>query len=405
MNFNYLIILLIVLCSILSVAETNFVKNKKYLFWNISFYFSIYLFVLSLMKYLLGYHKENLIESFWNTKIITLVHYGIPLVIMAIIMPIILNLLFKENVVYLIRYFDSSLYFVLSLVFLLVRKMNNLTYCISFSVAAMVTLAAVVLKRIRAVYTGRIDIKNRIIEAFPVLICYFMTVVVYTPNELYLYNASDFPMSYWYFFWKLLLAGIIAVTVLMIGILLYLNETHIKFYITIMFALLAAGYIQGMFFNGNMAVLDGTNNNKYDNLDMCINISIWVILITAVIIFSVKRSDIAKKFMNVISIWITLIQVVSLAVIIITSNGTASKSEAVLTTDGMLEIGDKNNVIVFVLDKFDGSYVDEILEETPDFFEPLNDFVFYENATSMFCPTYDSIPYLLTGTEYQGGVK
>ncbi|MDE7029940.1 MAG: sulfatase-like hydrolase/transferase [Lachnospiraceae bacterium] len=105
--------------------------------------------------------------------------------------------------------------------------------------------------------------------------------------------------------------------------------------------------------------------------------------------------------MNVISVWIILIQIVSLGVMIVTSKDTSPKSELILTTEGMNEVGEKNNIIVFVLDKFDGSYIDEITEESPDFLLPLKDFVFYKNAVSAFCPTYNSIPFLLTGTEFE----
>ncbi len=404
MYSNYAIIFIIAVCSILSAMEVDCIKHKKFLFWKISFYFSAYLFIPSFMKYLLGYRKENLLDCFWNPRLITLVHYGIPLLIIAVIVPIILKILFKDNIIDIIRYFDSSLYFVLSLAFVLVRKINNKIYCMVFAIAVVATLMAVLLKKTKAVYAGVADIKNRIIESAPIFVCYFMTVVIYTPNELYLYNASDFPISYWYFFGKLLAAGVIVTIILLGGTLLYLNQVHIKLYLTVMFVLLTAGYIQGMFLNGNMAVLDGTADNSYDKSRIYINLIIWIIIAATVIIFTIKKSNVAERFMKVISIWITLIQLVSLAVIIISSDETAPKGEMALTTEGMLEVGEKNNIIVFILDKFDGSYVDEILEETPDFFEPLNDFVSYENATSMFCPTFNSIPYLLTGVEYRGGV-
>ncbi|MDE6622376.1 MAG: hypothetical protein K2K74_18180, partial [Lachnospiraceae bacterium] len=75
-------------------------------------------------------------------------------------------------------------------------------------------------------------------------------------------------------------------------------------------------------------------------------------------------------------------------------------SELALTTEGINEIGEENNIIIFILDKFDGTYIEKIADVSPGFFQPLNDFVYYKNATSAFCPTYDSIPFLLSGTEF-----
>lgn len=104
---------------------------------------------------------------------------------------------------------------------------------------------------------------------------------------------------------------------------------------------------------------------------------------------------------RIISIWLTLTQIVSLSVLIITSDDTVPKSEVALTTKGMLEIGNQNNIIVFVLDMFDGRTMDKIQESDAEFLKELNDFTYYTNATSNFCPTHNSIPFLLTGSEYE----
>lgn len=401
MNINYEIIILLLLCSLLSVIEVDFIKDKKYLFWKLSFYFSAFWFITSAVKYYLGYHKENLIESFWDMQFVTLVHYGVPLGVIAVLVPVILKLLFKEYAIKVIRYFDSALFFTLSFTFFFARKINNKTYCAAFLLAVIITLAAIVLKSYKGeAYIGRSDIKKTLVEIIPVLLLYFVTIVIYTPNELYLNNASDFPMSYWYFFWKLLLAGGIVTFFLLTGMLLYLNQKHMKLYRTLLFAFLTIGYIQGLFLNGSMGILDGTVNNVYSNFTLYFNLGVWILLIGMIHIFSWKKYDAAQKLMKVISIWVILIQIVSLGTMIITSKNTSPKSEMTLTTEGMNEIGSKNNIIVFVLDKFDGSYVDEIIEEDPDFLQPLNDFTFYQNAVSEFCPTYDSIPFLLTGTEF-----
>lgn len=400
MNFRYGIIILLIICSVLSAIELNFIEERKKLFWKISFYLGIYLFIMSFTKYYLGYHKENLIESFWNVQPITFVHYGIPLAVIAVTVPFLLKILFKEKTDKVIRYFDSALFFTLSFTFFIVRKINNKTYSIAFLMAVVVTGAAVLFKSYwEGAYTSRKDIKKKALEAAPVLLYYLVTVVIYTPNELYLNNAADFPMSYWYFFGKLLLSGVIVAVFLMIGILLYLNQKHMKLYLTLLFAFLTAGYIQGLFLNGRMGVLDGTENNAYDLLKICINLTVWIVIIGAVLIFSFKKQDTAQKFMKVVSIWIILIQIISLGTMLVTSKDTTPKSELALTTEGMNVIGEKNNIIVLVLDKFDRSYMDEITEKSPDFFQPLNDFTFYENAVSAFCPTYNSIPFLLSGTE------
>jgi hypothetical protein len=116
--------------------------------------------------------------------------------------------------------------------------------------------------------------------------------------------------------------------------------------------------------------------------------------------FYILKKSLAEKVIRIVSIWLVLIQVVSLGTLIITTDNVEDKGGWELTTEGMLDISQNGNILVFVLDKFDGRIMDEILEDNPDFLEPLNDFTYYTNATSEFYPTACSIPYLLSGTEY-----
>ncbi|MDE6853121.1 MAG: LTA synthase family protein, partial [Lachnospiraceae bacterium] len=78
----------------------------------------------------------------------------------------------------------------------------------------------------------------------------------------------------------------------------------------------------------------------------------------------------------------------------------SKKDEYVLTTEGMLEVDDENNVIVFVLDWFDGQIFDWIENEDPAFLKPLSDFTYYKNTTSCYAYTTLSVPYMLSGVKY-----
>ncbi|MDE6619683.1 MAG: hypothetical protein K2K74_04160, partial [Lachnospiraceae bacterium] len=167
MYLKYGIIVLLIAFSFLSAVELDFAKEKKELFWKISFYFSAYLFLVSFIKYYLGYYKENLLESFWDIGLSTFVHYGVPLVIIAAAAPVILKLLFKEKITQIIRYFDSAMFLTLSLTFFFVRKINNKTYCIAFFAASLITIAALLLRKTKGVYVDRSEIKKKAIEAAP----------------------------------------------------------------------------------------------------------------------------------------------------------------------------------------------------------------------------------------------
>lgn len=394
---------MVVICSLLATIVYIGMRKeeKRYSFYVFSAFLAAYYFMLSAMKYYLGYRNENLFESFWDAQNATYVHYGIPLIVVSVIVPVALHFVFKDIACKIIRFFDSVMFLVLSFAWLLVREINNRTYCIVFLVALVISVIAIgYLKKNELKYVWGKDTKKHFTSVLPFILYWLIAVAIYIPNELYLNNASDFPMSYWYFFGLLLLGSIIAVIILLCGMMIYLTEKQMNIFCTLLFILLIVGYIQGMFLNGSMGVLDGTGQS-WDVGQYVLNLAIWIVLAAVISALRIWKKEKAHKIMQIICIWLALTQVVSLGVLMLSSDGTEPKSELVLTTDGMMEVGESDNIIVFVLDKFDGRRMDEILEEAPDFLEPLKDFTYYINATSEFSPTENSIPFLLTGTEYQ----
>jgi hypothetical protein len=356
---------------------------------------------MSGMKLILGHSQETFFESFWNIQGITFLHYIIPMIIIAILMPVFIKVVLKENGMNFIKIFDSCAFLVFFFSIICTREFNNLIFCFTFMIAALLALVTYVHHRNDILEFALNDrYMERIRKLTIVLLYWIITVVIYSPNELYLTNSDDFPISYWYFFGKLLLAGILMFAIALVGGMAYLAAIHVDMMCGGLFALVTMGYIQGMFLNGNMNNLDG-DIQKWDNSRIAINLILWIVVIAVFMGFYIKKRIVAEKVVKFGSIWLILIQMVSLVVLIITSDGIGTKSGLELTTNGMLEIGDENNILVFVLDKFDGRRISEILDDEPDFLEPLSDFTYYTNVTSEFYPTYCSIAYLITGTEYE----
>ena len=150
-----------------------------------------------------------------------------------------------------------------------------------------------------------------------------------------------------------------------------------------------------------MGVLDGTRQNSFNNKAVVLNLVLWGLITAAGILFFTVKRQTAKKLMKVVCIYIVLIQVVSLFVLLISSDPSVYHNDKyVLTTDGMVEVSSDDNILVLVLDKFDGRYMDWVLEDDPDFLSPLNDFTNYTNASGEFPGTFTGVPYLLSGTPF-----
>ena len=412
MQQGYGIIVLLILCAFIATVEYVFIKNRegssgtvvkciqRYAFHVFSLFFATFFFVMSAVKYYLGYQVESLFESFWNMQLVTFVHYGIPMLLMAVIGPVIVVFVFRGFEWRIIRFFNSSMFFTLVYAYFLVRKISNKVYCTAFVIALCATLFAIFyLKKHDIFYASDGNMKKEIVEKLPFVLFWGVLIAFYTPNELYLNNASDFPISYWYFFGKLFLSCVLMMVLIMAGMLLYLTRKQLDIFCTLLFSILMMGYVQGAFLNGDMGSLDGSEH-VWETSQIVLNLLIWILCVVILMALTVWKMKTVQKVMRVVCVWIVLTQIVSLGVLIISSDDTQSKSELLLTTDGILEVGEEKNVIVFVLDMFDGRRMDDILEKNPAFLEPLKDFTYYRNATSEFFPTDNCIPFLLTGTEF-----
>lgn len=402
MNIEVGIVLFLTVISIIPVLESIVFKRRRYTLLVYVFYFVINYFVLSAVKGYLGYWETSLFESFWDAQFSTFIHYGIPMIIIDIVAPIILKIILKDKDIDVIRYFVSAYFMTFSLCFLTASKVTNKVSCVAFGAAFIITLCS-----IRKIFQGSCKYikeeqwKERFVFTIPFILLYFVTVVIYTPSELYLKNAADFPMPFWYYLGGLILIGVIVCAVLLLGMIVLMEKVHVECFAVIIFVLVTTGYIQGLFFNGDMGVLDGTSQNLYSSSKIVLNLVLWGVITAAVVLFYKIRRQAAKKVMKAVSIYIVLIQVVSLFVLLISSDKSVFRSdESVLTTDGMVEVSSGDNIIVLVLDKFDGRYMDMVLEDDPDFLSPLHDFTYYTNASSEFPGTNTGIPYLLSGTPF-----
>lgn len=362
------------------------------------FYFAIYYGIMSMVKLILGNVEETLFESFWSAEVHTYVHYGIPMAIFSILVPILLKIVFKEKGFTVITTMNAILFAEIAVVFICGIRMENNVFTTMF-------LASGIIAVIYA-WFAKEPTENAVEKDFVLMICAWMLWIVLTvisiPNEMYLTNLSEFPVSYWRFLIVILVGGILIGGIGMIGSSLFLTPRFYKGVAISIIAISTMGYIQSMFLNGELAAMDG-EIQVWSMAQRLVNSIIWIIGIVMFLLVGFRKKSILKVFKG-ICIYIVAIQIVSNAVLIITTDTSEQKIGEALTTQDALSIHAENNVIVFLLDKFDGEIMDEILSENAEFVEPLKDFVYYENATSLFARTSMAIPYMLTGTDWPEGM-
>lgn len=224
-----------------------------------------------------------------------------------------------------------------------------------------------------------------------------ITLLIFGPYEIYISNRNDFEFVFKDFYWIPLLVGLgYFIIVTMLGLILPVKVS--KILLNLEFALTLCCYIQAMFLNGKMEALLG-QKVSWDLITISFNLCIWLAIIVAVFIVSRKLKEKADVGFQFISFAITAMQLVALVSLLLTTDVLVSNGakKGYPSADGMLSLSKEKNVVVFLLDYFDGRTMDVVLQEYPDIVSELEGFTYYPNATSVHSRTFPSVTYLLTG--------
>lgn len=377
--------------------------NKSFIVKNIYFYVVVFYGVMSVIKVFKGEGRMTLFTSFINIESTTYIHYGIPLAIGAVALPFLIKFIFGyEKGQVFIGQFCSVFSFVIGLEFLVCGVITSYNYIIVCIAAFLISLGVVFLYKGEVRFCKKGEAKDRLLFILPIIFLWTITVLIFEPNQMLLINLDEFSIPYFSFLGIMLVEGaVLTMVYLLIGVFI-LSDRQLKAFGTIIFGISIAGYVQGNFLNGEMLLMDGTVQT-WGSTQKIVNGIVWLVIVALAVYvnYNARHRSICKKIVQGICVFICLMQVLSLIFMIITTEFPDEEDKFVLTTNSMLELDKENNVIVFILDWFDRQIMDDILEQQPDFTKNLKDFTDYTNATSCYAYTAMSVPYLLTGVEWE----
>lgn len=243
--------------------------------------------------------------------------------------------------------------------------------------------------------------------AFSLTFCFFSVTEVFAANRAeLLFNFRDFLP------WILIAAFCGTVIA---AALIWIPGKKIGRFIAAFFVWLTVmGYVQSTFLNGS-AGLAGDDREAFElGAPAVINLVIWIAALTAVVALSLRLKEETLR---------TVVTVAMIAVIGMQAAGfftnlpkltkdrfdmTAEEgaeaddmlvAASYLSTDGMMETASKNNVYVLILDRLDVYYVNNILKQDPDFFEPLTGFTYYGDNLSLYSRTFPGAATIIAGQD------
>lgn len=395
---NVLILLLIptVISTILTWWKTgkkfSYVKDLRYLF----FYSIVYFVLFSAGKIIVGYSKRTLLDAFSGIGKMTFVHYLPILLVLSIIFPmLILKLIIRDKIYAYLSNFISFFLMLIVIKLFISHYIYNLDVCI-FAILSIVV--AFVRKERQNIVASKEAFIQRLKISIPVALFAATTVFVYFPATLYIMNMEEFQISPAYYLGILCLYSTVIV-VLYCSLFSYFMVTE-DFIIgnAAIGVFTFCGYIQANFLNGKMMSLDG-NMQEWEQSVQISNIIVWIIITIILLAVLIIQKRKATKLYIYVMCSLVIMQVVSLTGLIVSYDWSKNSVQHYMSANHTLDLDDKNNVIVFVLDWFDEKLVENLYSDEPEAFEEFNNFTWYQNTTSRYAFTGLSIPYLLTGVD------
>ncbi len=190
----------------------------------------------------------------------------------------------------------------------------------------------------------------------------------------------------------------LGVFTLLSAVLMLLRGRVLNVALSLLFGLLLAGYLQGTFLNLSLGQLTGATIawDKY-RTHAVTNLLIWYALITLPFLLLAWTPKWWRRALLFVPLLLVAMQLTSLVSSLVAASAEPSTRSSYLSEDGMFELSTKDNILVFVIDRMDGSYIDDIFNQQEDYFDDLEGFTYYRDNVSVYTQTYPSIPYMLTG--------
>ena len=250
--------------------------------------------------------------------------------------------------------------------------------------------------------------------AFHIIIALSLTVGFLVPTEIYIRNANQLWFDY-----KDILKYFLADTVqyFVILLLVYILCRRKKargIFLSLLTGLLFGVFIQSYVIAIDYGLFDGHEIDwgKYTKYGL-LNTFMWLFCLGETF-FCFRRfrfeTNKLKKYIKPISFIIIAVQCIVLVITlknnpiqknIILENGKAG----ILTAKDLYTISEKDNIIIFLIDAFDASIFEDIMQKNPEVIADLKDFTFYDDTTSSFGFTDFSLPEILTGRLYDPATR
>lgn len=247
-------------------------------------------------------------------------------------------------------------------------------------------------------------------------LAFSFTLFFFAPLDVFIGNQKDFIVGFDRVFLPMLGTAVFSTAVLFAlqNLLLLISDAAYIIVSRLIFGLLLAGYVQMLFLNGKMTSFTGDAYHYTDNkLATIANMALFIVLALLPMFLSSLANFMPKnkilnfsggKLIPYICSLFFLMQLAGTGSSIISTDFSKYKKNytSYLSYEPAMSLSKDENIVVFLVDRMDGDWMDQAVERYPELSEKFEGFTYYRNNISHNTQTFPSVPQMLTHCMYSG---
>jgi hypothetical protein len=245
------------------------------------------------------------------------------------------------------------------------------------------------------------SLRDRALLAASPVISLMFAFVIWGPVDTVVRNRDAVEISGRDVFFPLFVTFVIA-ALLLTGVFILLRGVFLDTAVCLIFWLLTAGYLQLVFFNRGIGLIDG-EEFYFTTEQIITNNVIWILIALAVFGIRFINKNLWTKTLIFGSALLFVMQFASFAGTvpdIVRSESRKFASGHMLSLENEFLLSSNENTIVFVLDSAYVNRLDNAFDAFPYLYDVYKDFTYFKNASVSYCGTFPSISFMLTGQFY-----
>lgn len=239
-----------------------------------------------------------------------------------------------------------------------------------------------------------------------------LTICFFGPFEIYGNNMSEFKFVLWDFWF---LCGVLALAgaAVLFGLLMLVRGRAFDVCFGLIFGLSLMFFVQGNYLSLGVDSLAGDGVGETISVaEIVINLIIWLLVVAGCVVAMLllnRFRDVVRLVSTVAVIALVGMTVISFIVISLSTDvyatektgyqGDVTIDNEVLTVKNLDTLATDENIVVFIVDRFDHTYYDKAMQDCPEVFDDLDGFTHFDDYVTLYPRTYPGVPHILTGVE------